>query len=198
MNLREIKSQQNSLRQDIIDEVNRYLGYAAADDVHEDYIFVNANTFEVGFRSRHDDSRKEDCEYYSILGLIKQSKGLWFEPDEAGIEAIVQEQLPSPNIKSKADEWISILTEFLQTEKPKKLHSCRLSLGTISASLSCFDEAKEPIEEATEDEMLSDEWLEAESVDILPMHKIASKNGDNVTIRIYDLTKLILNYIKPE
>lgn len=38
MELREIKSKQNSLRQNIIDEVNRYLGYAAADDVHNDYI----------------------------------------------------------------------------------------------------------------------------------------------------------------
>lgn len=194
--MEELKERQQSLREDIKSEVERYLGYA--DDVHSDYIFVNENTFEVGFRSRHDDSRKKDCEYYSILGLIKQAKGLWFEPDEMGIEAIVQEHLPSPNIKFKADEWINILTEFLQTEKPKKLHSCRLSIGTMSASLSCFDEAKEPIEEATEDEMFSDEWLEAESVDILPMRKIASKNGDNVTVRMIDLIKVILKYVEPE
>lgn len=194
--MEEVKERQQSLREDIKSEVERYLGYA--DDVHSDYIYVNENTLEVGFRSRHDASRKEDCDYYSILGLIKQSKGLWFEPDEAGIEAIVQEHLRSPNIKSKADEWISILTEFLQTEKPEKLHSCRLSIGTMSASLSCFDEANESIEEATEDEMLSDEWLEAESVDILPMRKIASKNGDNVTIRMIDLIKLILKYVEPE
>ena len=198
MDLNEIKSQQNSLRQDIVDEVNRYLGYAAADDVHNDYIFVNEHTFEVGFRSRHDDRRRDDCEYYSVLSLIKQSKGLWFIPDENSIEAIVQEHIPSPNIKAKVDEWIEVVKEFLVTDKPNSLHSCRLSIGTMSASLSCFDEIKEPIEEASEDEILSDDWAEAETVDIVPLRKVASKNGDNVTIRIIDLTKLILQYVQPD
>lgn len=198
MNLSKLKSRQNSLRQDIIDEINRYLGYAAADDVHDDYISVNEITFEVGFRSRHDEIRKEDGEYYSVLSLIKQSKGLWFVTDENAIEAIVQEHIPSPNIKAKVDEWIDVIKNFLISEKPEKLQPCRLSIGTSSFTLSCFNEETEPISDGTVltyEEEMEDEW---ESVDIEPMRKVASKNGDNVTIRIYELTKLILNYIKPE
>lgn len=198
MELREIKSKQNSLRQNIIDEVNRYLGYAAADDVHNDYIYINENTFEVGFRSRHDDRRRDDCEYYSVLSLIKQSKVSWFDPDENAIEAIVQEHIPSPNIKAKVDEWIENIKNFLISDKPEKLHSCRLSIGTSSYTLSCFNEETEPISDGTVltyEEEMEDEW---ETVDIEPMRKVASKSGDNVTIRIYDLTKLILNYIKPD
>lgn len=36
-------------------------------------------------------------------------------------------------------------------------------------------EKKEPIEKVSEDEILSDDWAEAESVDIVPLRKVASK-----------------------
>lgn len=191
----ELKDKQDILRQDLIAEVERYLGYA--DDVHSDYIWVDEKTLEVGFRSRQDQQRKPDLEYYSVLGLMKRD-GLWFKPDPDAIEAVVQEHLPSPNIEAKFQEWCDSIKDFLVSEQPTALHSCRFSIGTSSYELSCFDEQKEPIEEDVEhtyEEEIEDEW---ESVDIIPMRKAVSKTSTGYTISGHALTKLILQYIQPQ
>lgn len=190
-----LKFKQNILRQDLIDEVERYLGYA--EDVHADYISVNEKSFDVDFRSRHDDNHKPDLEYYDVLGLIERD-GLWFKPDTDAIEAIVQEHLPSSNIKAKFDEWSESIKSFLVAEQPCSLKSCRFSIGTSSFSLDCFDENKDPIEEGTGhtyEEEMEDEW---ESVVVEPMRKAVTKTATGYSISGYKLTKLILNYIKPE
>ena len=190
----ELKDNQNILRQDLIAEVERYLGYA--DDVHSDYISVNEKTFEVGFRSRQDQQRKPDLEYYSVLDLMKRD-GLWFKPDVNAIEAVVQEHLPSLNIEAKFQEWCESIKSFLIAEQPTDLHSCRFAIGTGSFGLSCFDEEKEPIEE-NDTPLTFEEELECESVDIIPMRKAVSKTSTGYTISGYALTKLILQYIQPQ
>ena len=190
----ELKDNQNILRQDLIAEVERYLGYA--DDVHSDYISVNEKTFDVGFRSRQDQQRKPDLEYYSVLDLMKRD-GLWFKPDVNAIEAVVQEHLPSPNIEAKFQEWCESIKSFLIAEQPTDLHSCRFAIGTGSFGLSCFDEEKEPIEE-NDTPLTFEEELECESVDIIPMRKAVSKTSTGYTISGYALTKLILQYIQPQ
>lgn len=190
-----LQFEQNRLRQDLIEEVKRYLGYA--EDVHADFISVNEITFDVDFRSRNDDNRKPDLEYYDVLGLIERD-GLWFKPDAKAIEAIVQEHLPSPNIKAKFDEWCESIKSFLVAEQPSSLRSCRFSIGTSSFSLDCFDEDKAPIEEGTEhtyEQEMEDEW---ETVDIVPMRKAVTKTATGYSISSYQLTNLILNYINPK
>lgn len=190
----ELKDKQDILRQDLIAEVERYLGYA--DDVHSDYIWVDEKTLEVGFRSRQDQQRKPDLEYYSVLGLMKRD-GLWFKPDPDAIEAVVQEHLPSPDIEAKFQEWCESIKSFLIAEQPTDLHSCRFAIGTGSFGLSCFDEKKEPIEE-NDTPLTFEEELECESVDIIPMRKAVSKTSTGYTISGYALTKLILQYIQPQ
>lgn len=190
-----LRFEQNRLRHDLIEEIKKYLGYA--EDVHADYISVNEITFDVDFRSRNDETRKPDLEYYDVLGLIERD-GLWFKPDVKAIEAIVQEHLPSPNINAKFDEWCESIKSFLVVEQPRSLKSCRFSIGTSSFSLDCFDEDKNPIEEGTEhtyEEEMEDEW---ETVDIVPMRNVVTKTSTGYTISAYKLSKLILNYIKPK
>lgn len=191
---KELKANQATLRQDLIAEVERYLGYA--EDVHSDYISVNKKTFEVGFRSRHNQQRKPDFEYYSILDFM-MSDSLWFKVDNEAIEAVVQEHLPSPNIDAKFKEWCEVIKTFLVAEQPTSLHSCRFSIGSDSGSLSCFDEQKEPLEDGgalTFEEGMEEEW---ETVAIIPIRKAVSKTSTGYTISGYNLTKLILNYTKP-
>lgn len=190
-----LRFEQNRLRHDLIEEIKKYLGYA--EDVHADYISVNEITFDVDFRSRNDETRKPDLEYYDVLGLIERD-GLWFKPDAKAIEAIVQEHLPSPNIKAKFDEWCESIKSFLAVEQPSSLKSCRFSIGTSSFSLDCFDEDKDPIEEGTEhsyEEEMEDDW---ETADIVPMRNVVTKTSTGYTISAYKLSKLILNYIKPK
>ncbi len=190
-----LKFEQNRLRHDLIEEVKRYLGYA--EDVHADFISVNEITFDVDFRSRNDDNRKPDLEYYDVLGIIERD-GLWFKPDTAAIEAIVQEHLPSPNIKAKFDEWCESIKSFLVAEQPSSLKSCRFSIGTFSLSLDCFDEDKSSIEVETEHTYEQEMEDDLESVDIEPMRNTVTKTATGYSISGYKLTKLILNYIKPE
>lgn len=190
----ELKQNQDCLRRNLIAEVESYLGYA--DDVHADYISVNEKTFAVGFRSRKDQRGLPDLEYYNVLDLMERD-GLWFKPDIKTIEAVVQEHLPSPNIEAKFMDWSESIKSFLVAERPTALHSCRLSIGTESASLDCFDEAKETIAEASMEELDSEDFLTAESVDILPMRKVVTKTSTGYTISGYQLTKLILKYIEP-
>lgn len=189
----ELKTNQDILRNDIVAEVNRYLGYA--EDVHSDYISVNEKTFDVDFRSRQDEQRKPDLEYYNVLGLMKRD-GTWFKPDTKAIEAIVQEHLPSPNVEAKFNEWCESIKSFLIAEQPTDLNSCRFAIGTGTFGLSCFDEDKEPIEE-NDTPLTFEEELECESVDIIPMRKAVSKTSTGYTISGYKLTKLILDYIEP-
>lgn len=139
-----LKFKQKILRHHLIEEVERYQGYA--EDVYPDYISVNENTFDADFRSRNYDNPKLDLEYYDVLDLIKRD-GLWFTPDIKAIKAIVQEHLPSPNIKAKFDEWCGNIKSFLITEHTDSLKFCRFSIGTLSFNLDCFDEGTEPIED---------------------------------------------------
>ncbi len=190
----DLRTKQYILRNDLISEVENYLGYA--EDIHSDHISVNEKTLDVDFRSHHDDESKPDVKYYDVSDLI-QRKGLWFKPDTKAIEAVVQTYLPSPNIKVKFDEWCDAIKSFLVTEQPSTLQSCRFSIGTCNFGLSCFDEQKNPIEEGgdlTYEDEMDDEW---ETVDIIPMRKAVSKTYSGYSISVYKLTKLILNYIDP-
>lgn len=189
------KQNQEILRRSLIAGVERYLGYA--EDINDDKIFINEKSYHVEYRSRHDDRRPADSESYSVMKFITRD-GLWFKPDLDAIEAAVQEHLPSPNIESKFKEWCEVIKTFLIAEQPTSLHSCRFAIGTESVSMDCYDEAKEPIGEGAEhtyEEEMEYEW---ESVDVEPMRKAVTKTATGYTISIYNLTKLILNYIKPE
>lgn len=191
----ELKSNQDILRNDLVAEVQRYLGYA--EDIHCDYISVNEKTFDVGFRSRHDEQNKPNLEYYDVCDLITRD-GTWFKPDLSCIEAIVQEHFPSPNINAKFDEWVEAIRKFLVAEQPTSLRTCRFSIGTSDFELSCFDEEKNPVGDGSElsyEEVFEDEW---ETVDIMPMRKAVTKTGTGYSISRYKLTKLILKYINPE
>lgn len=191
----ELKSNQDILRNDLIAEVTRYLGYA--EEIHFDFISVHEKTFKVGFHSRHDEQRKPDVEYYDVCDLISQD-GAWFKPDLSCIEAIVQEHFPSPNINAKFDEWVEAIRKFLVAEQPTSLRACRFSIGTTNFGLDCFDEEKEPIEEGGEwtyEDEFVEEW---ETIDVIPMRKAVTKTSTGYSISRYKLTKIILNYIKPE
>lgn len=186
---------QDLLRNNLITEVEIYLGNS--EDIHADKLFINEKTFEVVYHTRYDDRRPADSEQYSIMDFITRD-GLWFKPDLNAIEAAVQEHLPSPNIKAKFDEWCESIKSFLIAEKPTSLNSCRLYIGTESANLDCGDEANETVSEPTIEELKSEEFLEAESLDEIPMRKAVTKTSTGYLINGFQLTKLILNYVSPD
>src|SRR5574344_2149180 len=101
--------QQDKLREDLTYQAKRYLAYA--EDIHFDHVCVNEGTFEVSFVSRRDNTRLPNCKYYSICDLIERD-GLWFKPNRAGIEVIVQTYVPSEEVKGIRDKAVFCIGDF--------------------------------------------------------------------------------------
>jgi len=184
---------QETLRQDLISEVKKYLAYA--DDVHFDNIFVDESTLEVGYCSRNDDTRRPNCEYYSILSLMEPT-GMWFQPDLKAIEAIVQEHVPSPEVKIFINNAVECITKFLIENRPSNLATCKLSIGDITHRMNCFDE----LEVDDDDEEIIDEELEEDedcwSYSFESLRGIVRKTTSGYDISTYKLAKVALEHIQ--
>lgn len=149
----------NPLREDIVREVNRYIGYVYADDFHSgDYITVNEVTLEIGFWSRHraSEQRFSNCRYYDLSSLIRQSASSFtFEPDEVGIDIVVLDFFPI----EKVDDFVSKATTAIKEFHLKKGYVENAVLGISYSPLEIQVFNPENVEEATEEDyqMMIDE-----------------------------------------
>ena len=87
----------NPLREDIIREVNKYTGYAYADDVHfHDYLTIDKNSMKVSHTRRHlNENREDNLAYYSMLSLLTQGNSTFtYEPNQLEIDAIILDFFP--------------------------------------------------------------------------------------------------------
>ena len=183
--------EQNILRENLTNQVKDYLGYA--EDVHDDYISVNEKTFEVGYRPRYDKERKPNLQYYSVLDLIDRD-GLWFKPDTKAIEAVVQEHIPSPEVKEMYDNAIKSISDFLQTNIPTELHTCEICIDVITHEISCFD-SNNVDDVANEDGDIDESDMSCCS--FYPMRNVVSEITTGYKISGFKLTKIILDFIHP-
>ena len=155
------------LREDIVREVNRYIGYVNADDFHSgDYITVNEVTFEVGFWSRHraGEQRLQNCRYYDLFSLIKQGASSFsFEPDEVGIDIAVLDFFPI----EKVDDFVSKAKNAINEFYVNKGFDKNAVLGITYSPLEIQVFNPDNLEEATEEdyEMMIDELDDCSLVD---------------------------------
>lgn len=178
---------------DLTYQAKRYLGYA--EDIHFDNVYVNETTFEVGFQSRHDNTRLPDCKYYSICDLIERD-GLWFKVDKKSIEVIVQTYFPCERVKKFVDEAVNCIRDFLIKERPTQLHSCKLGVGKSSLTFMCFDESVEnAADETSLEECIEDDWEDFEALDTYALSSSVSITSEGYKISTDKLTKLALEYI---
>lgn len=184
-----LKERQSGLREDITAEVKRYCGYA--DDVHDDYIAVNPSSFVVAFQSHNNLTHKAGLNYYPLHNLVTM-ENLCFVPDAQGIEAVVQDLLPSPEVKEFMDKAIFHITEFLQSFTPETLNKCKLSVGHVFHNFSCFDETN-PERNLTDPD--SPEEEDVESYAIFPLKRFVVKGQDSYTIRSYPLAQLAVEML---
>lgn len=183
--MEDLKLNQDILRTTLLQEVKYYCGYA--DDVHDDYIIVNDSTFEVDYHSHLDNNRKEGYRYYSLYTLVKM-KDLCFIPDEIGIEAVVQDIYPSPEVQDFIDRAIARISDFLTRFTPSNLRSCKLSVGVLFHNFGCFDES-DPENITSFDPDSSDEE-DLECYNFYPLRKFVVKGPSSYTIKSYPLARL--------
>ena len=172
----------NPLREDIVREVNRYIGCVYADDFHSgDYITVNELTLEVGFWSRHraGEQRSQNCRYYDLFSLIKEgASSFTFEPDEVGIDVVVLDFFPI----EKVDDFVSKAATAIKEFCLKEGFDENAVLGITYSPLEIQVFNPENLEDATEEdyEMMRDELDDCsiiEEFDLKDFVRLRS-NGD--------------------
>lgn len=187
---------QDTLRQRLIDAIDHYLGNS--EDVHNDFIFVEP-CLEVGYRSRNDNSKRDyRNKYYSVLSLIKRD-GMWFKPDLEAVETIVNEYVPSPEVKDFVDKLVMSIHDYLVAEQPQSLRTHMFSIGAVNHEISCYDESTVETVEADDDDDLS--WLEEDenlgNYEHFKMFGIVTRTADGgYTVDPNPLTRIALQYVK--
>lgn len=183
------KERQSGLREDITAGVKRYCGYA--EDVHDDYIIVNPSSLEVCYQSHNNPSHKVGYNYYPLHNLVTM-ENLCFVPDTQGIEAVIQDLVPSPEVKVFMDKAISRISLFLQSFVPASLDGCKLSVGHIFQNFTCFDESNPDICSSDPD---SPEEEDIESYAIYPLKRFVVKGDSSYTIKSYPLAQLAVEIL---
>ena len=185
----------NPLRDDIVREVNRYIGYAYADDFHSgDYITVNEVTLEVGFWSRHraGEQRLSNCRYYDLFSLIKQSASSFtFEPDDVGIDIVVLDFFPI----EKVDDFVSKATTAIKEFNLKEGFDENAVLGITYSPLEIQVYNPDNLEEATEEDyqMMIDELDDCSIVDEFDLKDfVRLRNNGDICINEEKLKQLAL------
>ncbi len=188
--MEELKDTQAFLRDAITAEVKRYCGYA--EDVHNDFIIVKESNLTVDFQSYHDSEHKDGYKYYPLQHLVTL-KGFCFIPDPQGIEAVVQDIAPSPEVKDFIDRAISRISQFLRTYTPSNLKQCYLSVGVVFNNFGCYDEsAPDKIASFDPD---SPEEEDLEDYKHYPLRRFVTKGKDSYTIKSYPLARLAVEIL---
>lgn len=186
------------LREDIVREVNRYIGYAYADDFHSgDYITVNEVTFEVGFWSRHraGEQRLPNCRYYDLFSLIRQgSSSFTFEPDEVGIDIAVLDFFPIEKIDDFVAKAKIAINEFYINKGFDK--NTVLGITYSPLEIQVFNPDNQ--EEATEEDyqMTIDELEDCQTIEEYDMkHFVRLRSNGELFINDDKLKRLALEKI---
>ena len=185
----------NPLREDIVREVNRYIGCVYADDFHSrDYITVNELTLEVGFWSRHraGEQRYQNCRYYDLFSLIKQSASSFtFEPDEVGIDIVVLDFFPIEKVADFVYKAITAIKDF----HLKEGYDENAVLGITYSPLAIQVFNPDNLEETTEEDykMLLDELEDCSFIEEFDLkYFVRLRNSGDIDINEEKLKRLAL------
>lgn len=189
----------NPLRYDILNQVNDYIGHIYADDFHSgDYITVNEVTLEVGFWSRHrrGEKRLQNCRYYDLFYLIRQSASSFtFEPDEVGIDIVILDFFPI----EKIDDFVSKAKNAINEFYINKGFDKNAVLGITFSPLEIQVFNPENLEEATEEDykMMIDELEDCQTIEEYNIqYFVRLRNNGELDINEDKLKRLALEKIE--
>lgn len=180
----------NPLRVDIVDEVNEYIGYAYADDVHvDDYLTIDKTTFAVSHtRCSYGQPREDNLAFYDMSRLLAPGKSSFtYEPDQLEIDAVVLDFFPIEKLNNFPDLAEAAILKFAETREITDETTLGFSVDTFDPDVYIPSELE--VEEATEEDYL-DEY--AQFIEV-PVKKYIRTRNDKLFINKHKLLILALN-----
>lgn len=181
----------NPLRIDIVDEVNEYIGYAYADDVHlNDYLTIDKNTLAVSHTRRdYGEPREANLAYYDMCRLLAPGKSSFtYEPDQREIDAIVLDFFPIEVLNKFPDLVESAILEYSVEKEITEETSIGFPIDTFEPSV--YNPSELEVVEATEDD---EDLLDCVEYIEVPVKKYIRVRNGNLFVNKHKLLLLALN-----
>ena len=180
----------NPLRDDIVDEVNEYIGYVYADDVHgDDYLTIDKTTFAVSHtRLSHVQPRKDNLAYYDMSRLLAPGTSAFtYEPNQLEIDAVVLDFFPIDKLNNFPELAEKAILEFAKTRDITDETTLGFTVDTFEPDIYVPSELE--VVEETDEECLEDylEYVEA------PVKKYIRGRKDKLFINKHKLLILALD-----
>lgn len=128
----------NPLREDIVDEVDKYIGYAYAEDINlNDYLTIDRLTFRVSHTRRYyGDPRDEKLAYYKMTSLISPGKtSFTYEPNQLEIDAVVLDFFPIAVLKNFPESAERAILEFFRNHQMSDEVTLGFTVDTFEPSV---------------------------------------------------------------
>lgn len=189
----------NPLREDIVHEVNRYIGYVDADDTHfDDYLTIDKNTLAVSHTRREiGQPREKDLVYYDMLRLLSPGKkSFTYIPNEPEIDAIVLDFFPIDKLNNFPDLAEKAILNFIEQNGLNEEAMLYFALDDFIPTVEIPSSMNSDVDYDEDYNILEDleeEWIEV--VDVLIKKYIRVRN-DKIYVNKHKLLLLALNNYK--
>lgn len=185
----------NPLREDIVNEVNNYIGYAYADDINlNDYLTIDKNSLRVSHTRRfYGETREDNIVYYKMASLISPSKSSFtYEPYLPAIDVVVLDFFPIGVLNNFPGKVESKLLEYSETKKISDEVMLGFPVDSFEPSIYSPSEL-EVVEES--DQVEDDNYLEdCVSFIEVPIKNYFSIRNGKITVNKHKLLILALSH----
>lgn len=187
----------NPFRQDIVDEVEKCIGIAYADDVRLDqYLTIDKYTLAVSHqRLRYGDTRDKDLAYYDMTNLFAPSDTPFtYKPDQLEIDAVVLDFFPIEPLNKFPELAEKAIFDFVAERGVRDDAVISFPDDTFDPSVYIPSES----ETVEWDEGLDEEFLCVAEVHELPLKKYIRVRPGKVTVNKHKLLIQALNHYYPQ
>ena len=180
----------NPLQAVIVKEVNRYIGYAYADDIHlSDYLTIDKTTLAVSHARRfHGEPSENNLAYYSMSRLITEGDTFFtYEPDHREIDAVVLDFFPIEVLNNFPELVESAIFEYSANNDITEETSIGFPIDTFKPIV--FNPSELEFVEDGEEE----ECLDGVAFIEVPAKEYIRKRNGNLVVNKHKLLLLALN-----
>lgn len=143
----------NPLREDIVSEVKKYIGYSYAEDINlNDYLTIDRLTFRVSHTRRYyGDPLDEKLSYYKMTSLISPGKtSFTYEPNQLEIDTVVLDFFPIAVLNNFPESAEKAILKFTQNRQLSDDVTLGFPIDTFEPSVYIPSELK--VVEASEED----------------------------------------------
>lgn len=152
----------NPLRENIVSEVKKYIGYVYADDTHfGDCLTIDKRTLEVSHgRFRTGDVRDPNLAYYDMHDLITTGKSAFtFDPYHPGIDVVMLDFFPIEVLNHFLESADKAVQDF--TEKRGVVDETAIGFLVDTFDVEVYVPSEIEVSETTDEDYLDEDFLDA-------------------------------------